>query len=186
MTEKWKDIKDYEGLYQVSNLGNVKSLDRKIVGKDKIEKPYYGRVLSFLYSKQTKKHPLKRCCVELWKDGSRKRAFVHRLVACAFIENPNNKPQVNHIDGNPLNNCVENLEWVTNSENVKHAYANGLINPSNETPVVGTNKLTREKYFFKSVADAAKAFDVTPGSIRAVLKGYGRSKSSCGCTWEYQ
>ncbi len=186
MSEVWKNIFEYEGLYQVSSFGNVRSLDREIINNKRVKNILHGRVLRFLYSKATTRHPRKRCFVELWKDNKRKRMAVHRLVALSFIENPMNKPQVNHIDGNGLNNNVENLEWVTNSENVKHAYENSLIKPSNEKPIIGTNLYTKEKYYFKSVAEASKSFNVTPGAIRSALKGYGRSKGACGCKWEYQ
>jgi len=67
-----------------------------------------------------------RAMVELWKNNKKKHCSVHRLIAIAFIPNEHNKPQVNHIDGNPLNNSIENLEWVTDSENKFHAYRTGL------------------------------------------------------------
>lgn len=98
MKEIWKDIKDYENLYQVSNLGNVKSL----------------RTNKNLYYSKTTKGYLK---AGLYKNGKRKMCFVHRLVAEAFILNTNNKSCVNHKDCNILNNNVSNLEWCTHKEN---------------------------------------------------------------------
>ena len=101
MEEIWKDIEGYEGLYQVSNLGRVKSLRRNIILKNKIESNGYERVVL-----STNNNP---------KDYS-----VHRLVAIAFIPNPNNYPIVNHKDENRTNNCVDNLEWCTQKYNVNY------------------------------------------------------------------
>ena len=108
-SEEWRDVVGYEGLYQVSNLGRVKSFKKD---KAKILKsnPGIGGYLR----------------VVLCKDFKNKNRFVHVLVAKAFIPNPDNKPQVNHIDGDKTNNRVENLEWMTCSENIHHAFANGL------------------------------------------------------------
>ena len=112
MEEVWRDIKGFEGLYQVSNSGKVKSLNfhrenRECELKSKVTKDgYYETALS--------------------KNGKYKYIRTHRLVAMAFCENPNNKNEVNHIDGNKLNNRADNLEWVTSSENQKHAYKLGL------------------------------------------------------------
>ena len=107
--EEWRDVAGYEGLYQVSNCGRVKSFQ-----KDKI-KILKSSVSPFGYLR-----------VVLCKDFNKKNRFVHVLVAQAFIPNPDNKPQVNHIDGNKKNNHVSNLEWMTRSENIIHAFANGL------------------------------------------------------------
>lgn len=106
MKEIWKDIPEYEGLYQVSNLGNVLSLN------------YANRG----YAKQLvpKSNNSGRLWVELFKDGKRKAMLIHRLVAMAFIPNPNNYPQINHMDENPKNNNAENLEWCTAKYNVQY------------------------------------------------------------------
>lgn len=98
MKEIFKDIKGYEGLYQVSNYGNVKSLKNNIIKKpSKLPKGYLQMRLS--------------------KNGKCKYISIHRLVAQAFIPNPQFKPCVNHKDCNPQNNCVDNLEWCTYKEN---------------------------------------------------------------------
>lgn len=113
MQEVWKNIKGYEGLYQISNLGRIKSLPRN--GTKPIETIKKTTVDKYGYLR-----------VSLSNKNKRKKVLVHRLVAQAFISNPQNKPQVNHIDGNKKNNVLENLEWCTNSENMKHAYKIGL------------------------------------------------------------
>lgn len=108
--EIWKDISGYEGLYQVSNLGRVKSLERidnnNHPVKEKIIKPY-----------KTIGGYMQVC---LWKNGKVKHLQIHRLVAQAFIPNPYNLPECNHKDENPLNNCVENLEWCDHKYNINY------------------------------------------------------------------
>ena len=101
--EIWKSIQGYEGLYEVSSDGRVKSL--------------------FRYKKELKPNITKNgyATVELFKEKTSKRLLIHRLVAMAFLPNPNNLPQVNHIDEDKANNTVENLEWVAHKSNVNHA-----------------------------------------------------------------
>ena len=122
--EIWKDIKDYEGLYQVSNIGKVRSLDRVVQGKLGSLRTLKGKELS---ATDNGKGYLK---VALQTNGrsTRKIYKVHRLVAETFIPNPLNKPEVNHIDCDKTNNHVSNLEWSTSSENSSHAYNNDLKN----------------------------------------------------------
>lgn len=115
--EIWKDIIGYEGYYQISSLGNVRSLDRF----DGV----HNRKGSILRPRLKKNGYLQ---VGLRKHMERKWIGIHRLVAIHFIENPDNKPQVNHIDGNKQNNTVENLEWATEKENQNHAARIGLRN----------------------------------------------------------
>ncbi|QDI90242.1 hypothetical protein EPH95_02860 [Salicibibacter halophilus] len=117
----WRDIDGYEKYYQVSNTGEVRSKDREV---------YNGRGFRFskgriLNKSKTTTGYLK---VDLRVNGRRKSVKVHRLVAKAFIENPGNKPNVNHIDGNPINNNADNLEWCTQKENMSHAHETGLVN----------------------------------------------------------
>lgn len=112
MQEIWKDIKNYEGCYQVSNLGRVRSLNYKQTKQLK-ELSYRVNYKGYVD-------------VHLSKNGKSKRVVVHRLVAQTFIPNPNALPQINHIDGNKQNNNTTNLEWCNNSENQKHAYKKGL------------------------------------------------------------
>jgi hypothetical protein len=118
MTEQWKSILGYEGKYEISNLGRVKSLPRLKKGKSGSMQGVPGRIL------KAKMDDYFRICLS--KDGIKKLHQVNVLVASAFIVNPAYKPIVNHIDGNKLNNSVENLEWVTRSENQFHAVRTGL------------------------------------------------------------
>jgi len=114
MKEKWENIQGYEGLYQVSNLGRIKSLDRATLYKNAFLHKYKGIILKSIL------HSNKRMSVNLCKNGKIKQSQVSRLVATNFIPNPLNKPCVNHIDNNPSNNNVNNLEWTTAKENVAH------------------------------------------------------------------
>lgn len=120
--ENWLPIPEYEDLYEIDTFGNIKSLDRKVrnnngfrVIKGKILKP-----------KLDDKGYYK---IGLTKNKKQKFYFIHRLVALTFIPNPNNYPIINHKDGNPKNNYVENLEWCTYSYNTKHAFNIGLKKP---------------------------------------------------------
>lgn len=107
MEEIWKDIDGYEGVYQISNLGNVKSLN------------YCGR--GYAKNLTPKCNNSGRLWVELAFNGNKKPMLIHRLVAIAFIPNPNGYPQVNHMDENPKNNRVDNLEWCTGSYNIRYS-----------------------------------------------------------------
>lgn len=128
--EKWSAIDSH---YCVSTLGRIKSIRT-------------GRILKPL--KTTTGYYM----IQLSNNGVKKQYKIHRLVASAFIENHENKPEVNHIDGNPLNNMVYNLEWVTRSENVKHAYEIGL-NKKNR-PVAAMDLSGNTLKIYKSARDA--------------------------------
>lgn len=122
MEEIYKDIVDYEGLYQISNLGNVRSLDKEInLPKGKYIKK--GRRIS-----TTRIGNYITFCG--YKNGGQKNLYVHREIARAFINNPDNLPAVNHLDGNKKNNSISNLEWCSYMRNIRHAYETGLMNKS--------------------------------------------------------
>ena len=110
--EEWRAIDGYEGLFEVSNLGNVRSIDKH----DRNGRFWEGKTLS----KNVVSSGYLR--VVLCANNNSKHVYVHRLVADAFIPNPDSKPQVNHKDGNKQNNIVETLEWVTHGENIKHSF----------------------------------------------------------------
>lgn len=120
MEEIWKDIEDYEGIYQISNLGRVKSLQRNIkhwrggisILKERIIMPD----IAIGYQR-----------IELRKNNIGTNKLVHRLIASAFIPNPENKPYINHINGIKTDNRIENLEWCSQLENMRHAHKTGLI-----------------------------------------------------------
>lgn len=110
MIEEWRDIQGYEGIYKVSSLGRVKKYVKQewVIRKSVVTKSGYSSI-------------------ELRKGVDRRIFRTHRLVALAFIPNPENKREVNHIDGDKSNNCLVNLEWVTREENMKHAGEKGLM-----------------------------------------------------------
>jgi len=115
MREIWKPVRRYEGLYKVSNYGQVKSLARLRRHNNKILGKWCKRILKISLRKD------KTIIASLWKNNKGKNFIVARLVAAAFIPNPLNKPCVNHIDNNPSNNKINNLEWCTHKENYAHS-----------------------------------------------------------------
>lgn len=119
MQEKWKKIKDYEGLYEISNLGRIKRIYKN--GKTRILKPSFNEWGYFQ--------------INLSKNNKTKNFKIHRLVACAFLDNKNNNLQVNHIDGNKQNNKINNLEFCSAKENIQHAIKIGLRNKTNTKKV---------------------------------------------------
>jgi hypothetical protein len=172
--EVWLPIKGYENLYKISSLGKVKSLDHKIIQKNfykEVEHPYKGKILAIRMPKN--KYPY----VHLSKNGKITTKKIHRLVAENFILNPLNKKEVNHIDGNKLNNKVNNLEWCTSSENKKHAFSTGLrLNEFGEKSHNFKGKiqvLDKENNIIKILCGdrEIKAFGLTSCGVHAVLTG---------------
>lgn len=189
--EIWKPIKGYEELYEVSNLGNVRSLTTIIncKGAKGIDTHIRnGKVLSKAIG--TTGYYI----VVLSRNSKTKQVRIHRLVAEAFLDNPNNYPCVNHIDGNKLNNNVDNLEWCTHSHNNKEAYRLGLkkstwggvINKDNPNskPLLQfdlNGNFIRE---WESAAQVKRELGYCAENIRNCCKG--RRPKANGYLWEYK
>lgn len=165
MEEIWRDIEGFEGLYQVSNLGRVKS-------------SYTNRILKgckdtdgYLYAGLYKNNI--RCCKK-----------IHRLVAQAFIPNAENKPQVNHIDENKTNNNINNLEWMTAKENTNHGTRTERMAKMRSIPIIAINLKNGESTDFCSAKECARQLGLDPSNIAKVLKG--RYKQTSGYTFKYK
>ncbi|WP_312364012.1 NUMOD4 motif-containing HNH endonuclease [Sphingobacterium sp.] len=160
--EQWKPCSGYEGFYEVSTFGNIRS-----IRKNKILKPT--------------KNKYGYCKVSLTGDNSYKTVNVHRVIAQTFIPNPENKPQVNHKDGNKANNRVDNLEWSTREENMQHAHLNGLMNlPSGNRHCYFNIKSdlhprakalinVETKEIYGCIKDCAKVLNIKEGTLRGWL-----------------
>lgn len=169
-TEIWKPLKDYEGLYEISNMGRVRSLVKKGNTKQQIKKT--GIDVSTGYTN-----------IQLTKNNKPLTKRVHRLVAEAFVPNPNNKPVVNHIDGNKRNNLASNLEWMTYSENTLHSFKNGLqkkifgdknyITKIKDQDVLKIRELISQG---KTNKEIAKVYGVNPSQISRIKTGQRRKK----------
>lgn len=171
--ETWKDIPDYENLYQVSTLGRVRSA--------KTLKPLVPQISDRGYLR-----------VRLTKNKQRKTARVHRLVAYAFIPNVDMKPEINHINGNKTDNRVCNLVWVSKSENQKHSYRVlnrkpsmlgkfGSDNPNSMKVVqLKNNKIVQ---FFSAAKEAERETGIPQGCISRCARG--QSKTAGGFQWAY-
>lgn len=180
--EKWRDIQGYEGLYQVSESGGVKRLSHIAEYKDGAKHHYEERTLSPVLQATG------YLTVTLCRGGEQRPVGVHRLVAETFIPNPDNKPQVNHIDGCKTNNKASNLEWCTAKENSDHAWRLGLskITDKHKTPA-GKNAKPIECLetgeIFKSAREAERRLGISNQNISKVLKGK-RSKAG-GYSFRY-
>jgi hypothetical protein len=167
MIEEWKDIKDYEGLYKVSNLGRVKS---NYKGLERLLKPL-SKNNGYLF-------------VILYKDTKPTKYYVHRLVAKAFIPNPENKPQVNHIDEDKSNNMVSNLEWVTAKENMNHGTRGLRAGISNGKKIKAIDIANGESNEYYSINECARQLGLHDQNICKCLKGTRRQTG--GYVFKYE
>lgn len=167
--EIWKQVLGYEDIYEISNKGRLRRVKtKKGHSSGTIKRPFKG-TNGYMN-------------VNMYMDNKHSNALVHRLVAIAFVPNPDNKPQVNHIDGNKLNNVAENLEWVTPKENIAHARKNGLLKESDEHILslrIGALKANKKRSkrvirsdgkVFESISDASRAVGVCRKSITESIK----------------
>ena len=158
--EEWKDIVGYEGEYQISNYGRVKSLKRN--------KPH---IMSLVLQTTSNYY-----CIGLCKNNQKKKYSVDRLVAQAFVDNPNNYTEVNHIDEDTLNNYYKNLEWCSHAQNVQHSIYQQSI------PVIQYDLQGNELAAFESIAAASRATNIARCGIGKVLKG--KQKTAGGFQWK--
>lgn len=160
--EIWKDVPGYEEIYEVSNLGRVRTKEGKVTYTERHGKRRWKQRV--IKDKTPNGRDVR---VSLWKDGKCKDWLVHRLVAFAFIPKENGRDSINHKDGNPKNNKVENLEWCNHKENNNHAFDNRLIPARN---LVLVCKETYEPYYFRSLSKASEFLGKNQGYLSGALK----------------
>ena len=180
MEEVWKDIPEFEGYYQVSDLGRIRSLDRVVNCKSAGKRFAKGRVLKDSKRSDGYRH------IALWRGWQKKVFLIHRLVAQAFLLNPENKSQVNHKHGNKIDNRASELEWNTHKENTEHAVQSGLI-PSTSSPqslaIVQLSLDQKVLNIWPSAKEVQRRFGYDCSSIAKCAKG--KSKTAYGFKWEY-
>ena len=176
----WKDIEGYEGIYQVSSEGNVKALERTVLNKNGKPQRYPEKLLKVdTHSSNTTTY----CRVTLSKEHKTKRFSVHRLIATAFIPNPEGKPHVNHLDNNGMNNSVENLEWCTHSENMLHAQKQGRLFEAQSKG----GKIGSQQQVVKAISDCKSMIGNIYGKWKVIEyngkegKGKGKHYVLCEC-----
>jgi hypothetical protein len=174
ISEEWLPCPGYEDSYQVSDLGRVRSIDRVSGSRPGIIK---GKVLKPFLNRR------KYLEVNLFKNSKSIPKIIHRLIAKAFLNNTENKPQVNHKDGNKLNNSISNLEWFTNSENQKHAYKLGLqpsrAGENNNKAKITDKDVTLLKQLYNSgstIIEVSNSMNINVSIIRQII--YGKSWKS--------
>lgn len=175
MEEIWRDIKEYEGLYQISNWGNVKRLSHKRYDRNQILKE---RKIKVIYPKN-KWYPYLSLC----KEGKYINKYLHRILAETFIPNPNNEPCINHIDGNKQNNSLDNLEWCSFSHNNREAHKLGLNKGTAKT----TLQYDKQGNFIKEWFSTRKAehdLHIANGKVSDCC--IGKRKTAGGFVWKYK
>lgn len=188
MKEIWKDIKGYEGKYQASNRGQIRSVPRIITSKDGRKMKYKGKILT-PSTDQKKKYQR----VILMFNGHSATKLVHRLVADAFIENPLSLPCINHKDEDPTNNSVENLEWCTWKYNDNYGNHGQRISDNHSKKVVQYTINGEKVKVFKNAFEAEKETGINASQIRSVAVGkvrhgkHGRQPflTAGGYKWKY-
>ena len=176
--EVWADIKGYEGLYQISTFGNVKSLSRPVKHSNGGTKILREKMLKIKVNSTTGYKE-----VGLSRDGKQKFYLIHKLIAEAFIDNPHRLPVVNHIDGCKTNNDIFNLEWVTCGENIRHAFANGLSHNNMTSEISRAGNEVQKKQVrcidddlvFDSAREAAEYYGVQLSNLSKVCNGKART-----------
>lgn len=163
MNEIWKDVVGYEGIYEISTKGRVRTHKDKVSWSKRYKKWRHWKQ-RYLKDKTPNGRDAR---VALWKDGKPKDFLVHRLVALAFIPKIEGKNCINHIDGNPKNNNVSNLEWCNHSENNKHAFETGLMTTNTKVKLI--NRIGVE-YEFISMSRASKFLGRSHGYVGYKLK----------------
>lgn len=165
MKEIWKDIPNYEGIYQASNKGRIRTHANKTTyTKRHGLRKWKSRVLKF----KSSDHKRGGNRVSLWKDGKHKDFLVHRLIATTFLENLiDTKMTVNHKDGDRLNNYIDNLEWLSRAENIRHGFENGLYR---QTSILIQKKENGNSLKFRSMAIASKYIGKNRGYISYKIK----------------
>ena len=176
--EIWKDIPQYEGIYQASNYGNIRTVEGKTTFTNKHGiRRWKSRVLKGGGNEITGKK------VSLWKDGKQKDFLVARLVAITFLGNPPKNYTVNHKDGNSLNNKIDNLEWLSLGDNIRHGFNTGLYRKTQKLIALKT----KEKLLkFNSFADLDRYLKRRVGyTSNRINNGYQTVINSLGKQFEY-
>ena len=187
MREEWRPVVGYEGLYEVSNMGRVKSLERTVWDNRGYYKTVHERIL------KPNKDSNGYLQVPLCKDGKRKNCLVHQLVVTAFCENPMGYTEVNHIDEDKTNNCAKNLEYCSRSYNLtyngrakkvgKKSAEKRRNDPKMSKPVIGIDRVTGLILEFPSMQEATRQLRINQGNLCSCLKG--KLKSCGGFQWYY-
>lgn len=181
MEEIWKDVRGFEGLYQISNFGRVRSLDRI----DSMGRLHLGQILKITDNS----HGYKK--VTLCKNSVHTNKYIHRLVAEAFISNPNNLSEVNHKDEDKSNNSIDNLEWVSHRDNMEY----GTRKERHKAKISGANNVGAKKVIcittgevFATVKEASEKYGVFPQNLGASIRKNhycGKLEDGTKLKWSY-